>query len=277
MSEAEKTTTTCPACGYPVFAGHASNCPSASKEGEHSSGFIVEEALGDEDRRKFFELFYKVYQSEIGEDEAPIKRRVELSLKYFDRPASPLGAGAERHVYVIRDKEDIVTGGELFIGQKEGRKEAYFGHKIVDEKYRGQELARLLVEKRLEVARAAGCKEAWSIIEGDNVPALRSIIKDGFVIKGNGMTKTGDEIVRDKYYVSLDLVTPTESHPMPQLDTISHVRAADQLQGDDVLIALEDRALIEQAFDAGYLGIQIALPKDSKQIDKAMMLLEKSK
>ena len=151
------------------------------------------------------------------------------------------------------------------------------GHKVVDERYRGQELARLLVAKRIEVARTAGCEEAWSIVEGDNVTALRSIIKDGFVIKGNGMTKTGDEIVRDKYYVSLDLGKQSnEFQPSPELDKISHIRNADELGDEDVLIALDDRSVIESAFDAGYVGLQIVLPKDAKPIEKPMMLLRKS-
>lgn len=253
-------------------------CPMCKEKQEIGTGkFDVEESVSDDDRRKFFELFYRVYQSEMGEDEAQIKRRAELTLKYFNRPSSPLDAGAERHVFIIRDRQNVVAGGELFIGQKESRKEAYLGHKVVDERYRGQELARLLVTKRLGIARSAGCREAWSIVEGNNVAALRSITKNGFVIKGNGVVKTGNEMVRDSYYVSYDLENiPPEPLPLEKIERAPIVQITDQLVDELILISLEDRTLIEQAFTNGYEGVRIVLPKDMKQIERPMMLLKKA-
>lgn len=121
-------TDVCAGCGYPSFAGHASNCPLIQKENETAVEFQVEEATSDDDRRNFFEFFHRGY----GFDPEHARRNAELSVKYFNRSGSPFEAGAERRVFVIRDEDkNIIAGAELFIGEKEGRKEAYCGHKMV--------------------------------------------------------------------------------------------------------------------------------------------------
>ncbi|OGL79034.1 hypothetical protein A3J43_01360 [Candidatus Uhrbacteria bacterium RIFCSPHIGHO2_12_FULL_54_23] len=267
----EHETQGCASCGFPSYAGHVTSCQIANRNES------AEEAASEDDRKKFFALFYKVYG--ITDD---LSRRIQLDLKYFDRlPRSIFGEGVrggERRIFQIHDQEqNVIAGAELVMGENGDRKEAYFGHKIVDEGHRGRDLGHVLVDKRLQIATESGCVEAWSLVEQDNIAALRSITKDGFLIRGNGITKNGGEASRDTYYVSRNLTQePATPLPFADIKSIRHAETTDQLMGEKILIALGNKALTQEAFNNGYFGRQVVLPKDSETITQPMILMEKT-
>ena len=232
----------------------------------------VSPAVNEDDRRKFFELFYKVH----GETEN-LPENVSMQVKHFQILAPAFLDKSERRVFVIHDQnQNVIAGAELVLGEKTGRKEAYFGRKVVDHPYRERGFGQALTKERLRVAMENDCAEAWTLVEQDNITALRSINRNNFYIVGNGMKKTGEAALRDSYYMSRDL---TQEPPQPlQADQIEHTSRAENsetLNNDRVLISADNPDLIHQALAKGFIGRQVIIPKDAKNIQHPMILMEK--
>ncbi len=261
-----------------VIMGNRFEGPS-QKQGDGEDSFedvadqwSLEEAINEDDHKEFFVLFHKVH----GMTDS-LELRIQNAIKYYDRMPKAIFKNGERRQFVIRNRDQqVVAGAELIIGEKNGKKEAYFGHKVVDEKHRGQNLGRMLVEKRLQLAQESGCVEAWSLVEQNNIGALRSINKDGFSIMGNGFVKTGNNVSRDTYYVSRDLTTDLPSLlPIDEIEQMEPVQVREQFVGERILVPLDNKELIQSAFENGYIGIQVVIPKDSLRIQKSMLVMQR--
>ncbi len=273
MTESEELITseqgevTCPGCGYPSYAGHGPDCASAA------DNTPVVEATSDEDRKKFFVLFNNVHG--FGERAS---QHADFSLKYFDQMPKNIFGNGERRVFIIRNENDeVIAGAEMIIGEPEpGRKEAYFGGKVVDEANRGRHLGNVLVRERIKLATESGCQEAWSLIQPNNLAAMRSIHRDGFVLKGNGPKRGNRERIKNVYYYSRDLTKePSAQLAIEDVERLPRANSSDQLTENRMLIPMNNADLMNHALEAGYTGAQIALPKDSKNITEPLMVMER--
>jgi len=235
----------------------------------------LSEALKDEDLLRFFLLHAQEY---AGGDEKVTPYALS-QFQYFKRPRE----GLEPHIYVIKNADNVVAGASLTIENSGDQKLAYLGQKVVAPDSRQQNLGPQLVKKRLDVAREAGCSQAYCYVTKDNSRALRSILKGGFVVDDffDEPPPSGHGKPPELWNVSKDLNKP--ELPVPDSETMKNapiVNSSEEFGAAQIAIPFENKELIKLALKNGYVGRQIILPEqfnpeDQIQVKELKMFLEK--
>ncbi|MBI5135502.1 GNAT family N-acetyltransferase [Candidatus Uhrbacteria bacterium] len=242
----------------------------------------VEEILPPDEHYEFGHTARKVYHGHIDgwDDQRDFEQSAEWAKEEHAYDYSIISPDeVVKRKFVIRDKEEnIIAGAQVDLHDRNGVKMAYLGSKFVLPEYREQNIANLLVQKRLDVAREAGCEVATAIVAANNGPALRTIMKDGFIIEDLPQNALADRRrVSLAYRMLRNLNTPKLQAPASEeLLHASIARKEQEITGDQpLLIDHSETMLILTALTKGYIGRWVVLPKELGTISQPMVYLVK--
>jgi len=224
----------------------------------------VEEITGDNDLREF----YRGREINRGMPTKILDSQVEKLMQAHGRNSENM------RTFVIRQEGEIVAGGQMELQESSGQTRAYLGKKFVNPDQRGQNFDAVLVKRRLDAAREAGAKLAYSLVEKTNIAALRSITKDGFDLSSLEHQPEMEHLKEEEYFASRDLTSNNPPSKIEMARVLGSIGKAD-LSGNELLIDLNDKQAIEEAFTAGFVGKFVFKPKELPQVDRVTMYLEK--
>lgn len=227
----------------------------------------VVEATSPEDIREFYRL-YNLNDNYEGVTDQKI-------LEHADRETTAFNPEKEK-IFVIKQGDSIIAGANVTIRELDGKKLPWFGGKFVVNAFRGHALAAKLVQARIDAVREMGYKIAYTAVRKQNVPALRTIFKDGFEI--HDLPEFLKKVAGEQniyYYLEKDL----EKEAQVTANILSEFKEAvspRDFQSKTIFIPLRNENLIQQALELGFVGKQIFLEKDlPEKIKEPIIYLEK--
>lgn len=175
-------------------------------------------------RKDAVEFFYSIqFNEDVVEGKIPdtsIEERVKEFLDYYTE--------GKHHVVILEDEENIYGVAYLSILSET----AWLWAAVVNPQFRGKGIAKILTDKRIEIARELGCKEVEVEISAKNPHSLASKFSQGFILKSIDINGC------------FDLVKNLEGNNREPF-------------GSPLEVPLSNETLIRKVINEGYYGVDI--------------------